>query len=61
MCREKQAAPLDSQDRAHANEHAGRRTMAIVVGILQGLAFLSMVLLPAFVATRALDTVDRAK
>ena len=35
--------------------------MAIVVGILQGLAFLSMVLLPAFVATRALDTVDRAK
>jgi hypothetical protein len=35
--------------------------MAIVVGVLQGLAFLSMVLLPAFVATRALDTVDRAK
>ena len=60
MCREKQAAPLDSQDRARA-EHAGRRRMAIVVGILQGLAFLSMVLLPAFVATRALDTVDRAK
>ncbi len=35
--------------------------MDILMGALQALAFISMVLLPALVATRALDYVEHAK
>ena len=35
--------------------------MDILMGALQALAFISMVLLPALVATRALDYVEHTK